>query len=85
MLTLPEIRAQTRPHISALCEGLDLSTVEVLHAYDWVCDVIYDDHRVYEPYDSIKRSNVEHFFEIWCDDFYVVKLAGMKWRKVVRR
>jgi len=50
-----------------------------------VCDVIYDDHRVYEPYDSIKRSNVEHFFEIWCDDFYAVKLAGMKWRKVVRR
>lgn len=82
MLTLTEIRNQTRPHISALCEGLDLSTVEILHAYDWVCEVIYDYHRVYESYDYIKLGDVQHFFEIWCDDYHSLKLVELR---VVRR
>ena len=70
MLTLLEIKDQTRPHLSELCGGLNLSIPQILEAYDWVCDVIYDFHRVYEPYHSIKKGDVKYFFEIWCSYHY---------------
>jgi len=70
MLTLLEIKDQTRPHLSELCGGLNLSITQIMEAYDWVCGVIYDYHRVYEPYPSIKKGDVKHFFEIWCSYHY---------------
>jgi len=73
MLSLQEIKQQTLPHISDLVVdkwGHQLGEETVLEAYDWVVEVIYDYHRVYEPYQSIKRGDVEHFFEIWCDQFF---------------
>ena len=70
MLTLNEIKEQTLPHISDLCKWLNLTDEQILTAYDWVVEVIYDYHRVYEPFQSIKRSDVEYFFELWCDDYF---------------
>ena len=67
MLTLKEIKQQTLPHINDLCKWLNLTDEQILTVYDWVVEVIHDYHRVYEPYQAIKRSDVEYFFEIWCD------------------
>ena len=67
MLTLKEIKQQTLPHINDLCKWLNLTDEQILTVYDWVVEVIHDYHRFYEPYQSIKRSDVEYFFEIWCD------------------
>ena len=73
MLTLAEIKQQTLPHISDLVIdrwGHQISDQAILEAYDWVVEVIYDYHRVYEPYQSINRSDVEYFFNIWCDQHF---------------
>ena len=70
MLTLNEIKKQTLPHINSLTRWLQLTDEEILAAYDWVVEVIYDYHRVHEPFQSIKRSDVEYFFELWCDDYF---------------
>ncbi len=70
MLSLNEIKKQTLPHISSLTRWLQLTDEDILAAYDWVVEVMYDYHRVYEPYQSIKRSDVEYFFELWCDDYF---------------
>jgi len=73
MLSLQEIKQQTLPHISDLVVdrwGHQLGEETVLEAYDWVVEVIHDYHRVYEPYQSIKHSDVEYFFNIWCDQHF---------------
>ena len=70
MLTLNEIKEQTLPHINSLTRWLQLTDEEILAAYDWVVEVIHDYHRVHEPFQSIKRSDVEYFFELWCDDYF---------------
>ena len=73
MLSLQEIKQQTLPHISDLVVdrwGHQLGEETVLEAYDWVVEVIYDYHRVYEPYQSIKRGDVQYFFDIWCDQYF---------------
>ena len=70
MLTLKEIKQQTLPHISDLCKWLNLTDEQILTAYDWVVEVIYDYHRVYEPYHYITRGNVEYFFEAWRNQYF---------------
>ncbi len=73
MLSLKEIKQQTLPHIIDITVdkwGHQISDDVILTAYDWVVEVIYDYHRVYEPYQSIKRSDVEYFFELWCDQHF---------------
>ena len=67
MLSLTEIKQQTLPHIVELSKWLNLTDEQILDAYKWVYEVIYDYHRVYEPYHSIKRGDVQYFFDIWCD------------------
>ena len=72
MLTLKEIKQQTLPHISDLVVdkwGHQISDETLLEIYDWIVEVIYDFHRVYEPYQSIKRGDVEYFFETWCNQY----------------
>mgnify|MGYP003140941062 FL=1 len=71
MLSLREIKKQTLPHIVELSRWLNLTDEQILDAYKWVYEVIYDYHRVYEPYQSIKRGDVQYFFDLWCDQYFV--------------
>ncbi len=73
MLTLKEIKQQTLPHIIDITVdkwGHQISDDVVLDAYDWVVEVLYDYHRVYEPYQYITRGNVEYFFEAWLNQYF---------------
>lgn len=71
MLTYLEIKEQTLPHVTELSRWLNLSDEQILEAYDWVTEVLYDYHRVYEPFPYIRRSDAEHFFDLWCENYFV--------------
>ena len=73
MLTLKQIKQQTLPHVISLATdrwGRYVSDRAVMDAHEWVSKVIYDYHRVYEPFTEITRKDVDHFLQLWAD-YYV--------------
>jgi len=72
MLTLKQIKQQTLPHIIDLAFdrwGSYVNDTSVIEAHEWVSKVIYDFHRVYEPFTEITRKDVDHFLQLWVDHY----------------
>ena len=69
-MKLEQIKEQTLRHISRLSYYLDMSDEDRLKAYDFCWSVIYDYHRIYEPYTKITLADVSHFFDVWFDTNY---------------
>ena len=72
MLTLKQIKQQSLPHVIDLAVdrwGNQMSDSNVLEAFDWVVTVMYDYHRVYEPFTKITKKDVDHFLQLWVDHY----------------
>ncbi len=68
MLSTQQIEQQVLPHINELMQGY--SDSQILEAYDWVVTVIVDYNCIYEPYRSIRKSDVEYFLEQYINYYH---------------
>ena len=42
----------------------------MIEAHEWISKVMYDYHRVYEPFEKITKNDVDHFLDLWAQ-YYV--------------
>lgn len=69
MLTLGKIKEQSLPHIKDIVTN-DLNTSEIseeqiIRIHKFISEVIWDYHRIYEPYNKITKPIVKHWLDVY--------------------